>query len=84
MIHDTDPGRGLSQLAAARAVRAARARSDTADPDNGRLTGLITAAPTLKVAAGEFQRAADLYDQMEAQPDAAFARLQVARRLVVL
>jgi thioredoxin-like negative regulator of GroEL len=44
--------------------------------------GLITAALTLKVAAGEFQRAADLYDQMEAQPDAAFARLQVANRLV--
>jgi hypothetical protein len=58
------------------------ASSDTADPDNGRLTGLITAAPTLKVAAGEFQRAADLYNQMEAQPDAAFARLQTAKRLI--
>jgi class 3 adenylate cyclase/tetratricopeptide (TPR) repeat protein len=34
------------------------------------------------VATGEFQRAADLYDQIEAQPDAAFARLQAAKRLV--
>ena len=34
------------------------------------------------LAAGEFQRAADLYDQIEAQPDAAFARLQAAKRLV--
>ena len=34
------------------------------------------------VAAGEFQRAADLYDQIESQPDAAFARLQAAKQLV--
>jgi len=33
-------------------------------------------------AAGESQRAADLYDQIEAQPEAAFARLQAAKRLV--
>jgi thioredoxin-like negative regulator of GroEL len=59
-----------------------RGQIDTADPDNGRLTGLITAAPTLKVAAGEFQRAADLYNQIGAQPDAAFTRLQAAKRLV--
>jgi hypothetical protein len=34
------------------------------------------------VAAGHFQRAADLYDQIEAQPEAAFARLQAAKGLV--
>ena len=34
------------------------------------------------VAAGEFQRSADLYDQIEAQPHAAFARLQAAEQLV--
>ena len=34
------------------------------------------------VAAAEFQRAADLYDQIESQPDAAFARLQAAKQLV--
>jgi class 3 adenylate cyclase/tetratricopeptide (TPR) repeat protein len=34
------------------------------------------------VAAGEFQRAADLYDQIGAQPEAAFARLQAAKHLV--
>jgi tetratricopeptide (TPR) repeat protein len=34
------------------------------------------------VAAGQFRRAADLYDQIEARPDAAFARLQVATQLV--
>jgi len=32
--------------------------------------------------AGEFQRAADHYDQIQAQPDAAFARLQAAKHLV--
>jgi hypothetical protein len=36
------------------------------------------------VAAGEFQRAADLYDQIEAQPEAAFARLQAAKGLVAV
>jgi class 3 adenylate cyclase len=34
------------------------------------------------VAAGESQRAADLYDQIEAQPEAAYARLQAAKHLV--
>jgi class 3 adenylate cyclase len=34
------------------------------------------------VAAEDSERAADLYDQIGAQPDAAFARLQAARRLV--
>ena len=34
------------------------------------------------VAAGEFQRAADLYDDIEALPEGAFARLQAAKRLV--
>jgi class 3 adenylate cyclase len=34
------------------------------------------------VAAGEFQRAADLHDQIEAGPAGAFARLQAAKRLV--
>jgi tetratricopeptide (TPR) repeat protein len=34
------------------------------------------------VAAGEFERAANLYDQIESQPDAAFARLQAAKQLV--
>jgi class 3 adenylate cyclase len=43
-------------------------------------TGWFEAASAL--ASGEFQRAADLYDQMEAQPDAAFARLQAAKHLV--
>jgi hypothetical protein len=44
-------------------------------------TGWFEAASAL--ASGEFQRAADLYDQMEAQPDAAFAQLQAAKLLVV-
>jgi class 3 adenylate cyclase len=34
------------------------------------------------LATGEFQRAADLYDQMGAQSDGAFARLQAAKHLV--
>jgi tetratricopeptide (TPR) repeat protein len=34
------------------------------------------------VAAGDFERAANLYGQIEAQPDAAFARLQAAKQLV--
>ena len=33
------------------------------------------------VAARAFQRAAELYDQIEAQPDAAYARLQAAKHL---
>jgi tetratricopeptide (TPR) repeat protein len=44
-------------------------------------TGWFEAASAL--ATGAFQRAADLYDQIEAQPEAAFARLQAAKRLVV-
>jgi tetratricopeptide (TPR) repeat protein len=43
-------------------------------------TGWFEAAAA--VAAGEFQRAADHYDQIQAQPDAAFARLQGAKHLV--
>jgi tetratricopeptide (TPR) repeat protein len=43
-------------------------------------TGWFEAASAL--ASGEFQRAADLYDHIEAQPDAAFARLQAAKQLV--
>jgi tetratricopeptide (TPR) repeat protein len=43
-------------------------------------TGWFEAAAAL--ASGEFQRAADMYDQMEAQPEAAFARLQAAKLLV--
>ena len=43
-------------------------------------TGWFEAASAL--ASGEFQRAADLYDHIEAQPDAAFARLQAAKLLV--
>jgi hypothetical protein len=43
-------------------------------------TGWFEAASAL--ATGEFQRAADHYDQIQAQPDAAFARLQAAKRLV--
>jgi class 3 adenylate cyclase len=42
-------------------------------------TGWFEAAAA--VAAGEFQRAADHYDQIEAQPDAAFAQLQAAKQL---
>jgi hypothetical protein len=34
------------------------------------------------VAAGEFPRAADLYDQIESHPDAAYARLQAAKHLI--
>jgi class 3 adenylate cyclase len=34
------------------------------------------------VAGGDFQRAADLYDEIEALPDGAFARLQAAKRLL--
>jgi DNA-binding SARP family transcriptional activator/class 3 adenylate cyclase len=44
------------------------------------LTGWFEAAAAL--ADGEFQRAADHYDQIQAQPDAAFARLQEATQLV--
>jgi DNA-binding SARP family transcriptional activator/class 3 adenylate cyclase len=43
-------------------------------------TGWFEAASAL--ADGEFQRAADLYGHIEAQPDAAFARLQAATQLV--
>jgi class 3 adenylate cyclase len=43
-------------------------------------TGWFEAASAL--ATGEFQRAADLYDHIQAQPDAAFARLQAAKLLV--
>ena len=43
-------------------------------------TGWFEAAAA--VAAGDFPRAADLYDQTEAQPDAAFARLEAAKHLV--
>jgi class 3 adenylate cyclase len=43
-------------------------------------TGWFEAASAL--ASGEFQWVADLYDQMEAQPEAAFARLQAAKLLV--
>jgi thioredoxin-like negative regulator of GroEL len=34
------------------------------------------------VAVGDIQRAAGLYNQIESQPDAAFARLQAAKHLV--
>jgi tetratricopeptide (TPR) repeat protein len=43
-------------------------------------TGWFEAASAL--ATGEFQRAADHYDHIEAQPDAAFARLQAAKLLL--
>ena len=50
------------------------------------LTGAKTPTPWFQaaaaVAAGEFQRAADLYNQIEAPPEAAFARLQAAKSLV--
>ena len=50
------------------------------------LTEAKTSTPWLEaaaaVAAGDWQRAADLYEQMEAGPDAAFARLQAAKLLV--
>jgi class 3 adenylate cyclase len=42
-------------------------------------TGWFEAASAL--AAGEFQRAADHYHQIQAQPDATFARLQAAKQL---
>jgi class 3 adenylate cyclase/tetratricopeptide (TPR) repeat protein len=43
-------------------------------------TGWFEAASAL--ATGAFQRAADHYDQIQAQPEGAFARLQAAKRLV--
>jgi tetratricopeptide (TPR) repeat protein len=43
-------------------------------------TGWFEAASAL--ATGAFQRAADHYDQIQAQPEGAFARLQAATRLV--
>jgi len=43
-------------------------------------TGWFEAASAL--ATGAFQRAADHYDQIQARPDAAFARLQAATQLV--
>jgi class 3 adenylate cyclase len=50
------------------------------------LTAAKTPTPWLEAAAavatGQFQRAADLYDQIRAQPHAASARLQAAKRLV--